>query len=128
MVENNKASDAHGASETPGGEIGDTVLIYATCPTVAEAERIGCALVDRELVACANVLPGMTSIYVWQGKRHQDSEAVLILKTRAALADRVVNEAKALHPYDNPALVVLPVAGGSADFLAWVQAQTSNPR
>ena len=106
----------------------NVVLVYATCPTVAEAERIGGALVDRGLAACANILPGMTSIYVWEGRRHTDTEAVLILKTRADLADRAIAEAKALHTYDNPALVVLPVTGGSAEFQAGVHAQTSSPR
>ncbi len=125
MPENNKDSDAEARSVAAGG---DVVLVYATCPSIDEARRIGGVLVDRGLVACANILPGMTSIYVWQGKRHEDSEAVLILKTRAALADRVVAEAKALHPYDNPAVVVLPVNGGSAEFLAWIDAQTLSPR
>lgn len=100
------------------------VLIYATCPSVADAERIGGGLVERGLAACVNILPGMTAIYVWEGKLNRDSEAVLIVKTVARLSDRVIAEAKALHPYSNPALVVLPVLGGSADFLDWITDQT----
>lgn len=105
----------------------DVVLIYATFPSVAEAERIGGVLVETGLAACVNVLPGMTSIYVWEGKLTRDSEAAMVIKTVARLADRAVAEAKALHPYSNPAFVVLPVSGGSGDFLGWVQGQVKVP-
>lgn len=100
------------------------VLIYSTFPDAAAAERVGGTLVDRGLAACVNIIPGMTSIYHWQGARHRDAEVVMIIKTRASLADQVVAEAKALHPYDNPALVVLPVLGGSADYLGWILERT----
>jgi periplasmic divalent cation tolerance protein len=101
------------------------VLIYSTFPSVAEAERIGGALVDRGLAACVNILPGMTAIYVWEGKRQSDTEAAMIIKTRASLADTAIAEVRSLHPYSNPALVVLPITGGSADFLAWITTQTA---
>jgi len=104
------------------------VLIYATFPSPAEAERIGGALVDRGLAACVNILPGMTSIYVWEGKRERETEAAAIIKTRGGLADTAIAEARKLHPYSNPAFVVLPVEGGSADFLRWIAEQTANPR
>jgi periplasmic divalent cation tolerance protein len=104
------------------------VLIYSTCASPAEAERIGAALVDRGLAACVNILPGMTAIYIWEGKRQRDSEAVMIVKTRASLADTAIAEARKLHPYSNPAFVVLPIAGGSADFLRWIGEQTAGVR
>jgi periplasmic divalent cation tolerance protein len=100
------------------------VLIYATFPSAAEAERIGGELVEQGLAACVNIFPGMTAIYVWEGKRQVESEAAAILKTRADLADKVIAEARKLHPYTNPALVVLPVVGGSQDFLRWIAEQT----
>ena len=103
------------------------VLIYSTFPSPAEAERVGGALVDRGLAACVNILPGMTAIYVWEGKRQREAEAVMIIKTRAGLADTVVAETRKLHPYTNPALVVLPIAGGSEDFLRWIAEQTAKP-
>jgi periplasmic divalent cation tolerance protein len=104
------------------------VLIYSTFPSPAEAERIGGILVDRGLAACVNIFPGMTAIYVWEGKRQREAETAMILKTRAALADTVVAEARKLHPYSNPAFVILPVAGGSADFLRWIADQTAQPQ
>ncbi len=102
------------------------VLIYSTFPSQAEAERIGGALVDRGLAACVNILPGMTAIYIWEGKRQSDTEAAMIIKTRADLADTVIAEVRKLHPYDNPALVTLAVAGGSADFLRWIEEQAAD--
>lgn len=103
------------------------IVIYSTFPSFAEAERIGGALVDRGLAACVNIFPGMTSIYVWEGKRQRDAEAAMIIKTRARLADTAIAEARKLHPYTNPAFVVLPVDGGSADFLRWIAEQTAKP-
>jgi periplasmic divalent cation tolerance protein len=103
------------------------VLIYSTFPSAEEAERIGGALVDRGLAACVNIFPGMTAIYVWQGKRERGSEAAMIIKTRGALADQAIAEARKMHPYSNPALLVLPVSGGSEDFVRWIAEQTGKP-
>jgi periplasmic divalent cation tolerance protein len=103
------------------------VLIYATFPSPEEAERIGGALVDCGLAACVNIFPGMTAIYVWEGKRQCERETAMLVKTRAALAETVIAEARKLHPYTNPALVVLPIEGGSADFLRWIGEQTARP-
>ena len=101
------------------------VMVYSTCPSVAVAEEIGGQLVEGGLSACVNILPGMIAIYSWQGERQRDEEVVMIVKTRASLADRVVARIVELHPYEEPAAVVLPINGGSASFLAWVAEQTS---
>ena len=103
------------------------VLIYSTFPSAAEAERIGGALVDRGLAACVNIFDGMTSIYIWEGKRERGAEAAMLIKTRNVLASQVISEVKKLHPYTNPALLVLPVSGGSEDFLRWIADQTAKP-
>ena len=101
------------------------ILVYATFPSLDEAERIGGRLVDDGLAACVNILPGMVSIYVWQGQRQRDEECAMIIKSRASLADRIVETVRSLHPYDNPAVVVLDIAGGSPPFLEWILAQTA---
>jgi periplasmic divalent cation tolerance protein len=103
------------------------VLIYSTFPSAEEAERIGGALVDRGLAACVNIFPGMTAIYVWEGKRQREGEAAMIIKTRGSLASEAIAEARKLHPYTNPALLVLPVTGGSEDFMRWIAEQTAKP-
>ena len=100
------------------------VLIYATFPSLETAEAEAARLVETGLAACVNILPGMISIYVWNGQRHRDAEVVMIVKTRRSLADRVVAETRRRHPYDNPALLVLSVEGGSADYIGWLLAET----
>ena len=104
------------------------ILIYTTFPSLQDAERIGGELVDLGLAACVNIIPGMRSIYIWKGARQSDSECVGIIKTRKALADPVMAKVRSLHPYDNPALVVLPIDGGSGDFLRWIEGQTAAPK
>jgi periplasmic divalent cation tolerance protein len=100
------------------------VLVYMTAGDRAEAVRIGRVLVEERLAACANVLDGMTSIYRWQGEVCEDGEAVLIAKTTEAQADALTERVKALHSYDCPCVVTLPVAGGNAAFLDWIAEQT----
>lgn len=104
------------------------VIIYGTYPTAEVAERIGGDLVERRLAACVNILAGMTSIYVWEGKLQREAEVPMLIKTRARLADAVVDAVRAAHPYQNPALLVLPVCGGAAAFLDWVRDETAAPR
>ena len=103
------------------------VLIYSTFPSPEAAEAVGRELVDRRLAACVNILPGMTSIYRWEGAVARDSEAVMIVKTRGSLAERVIEVVKARHSYTNPALVVLPILGGSPDYLRWLCEETAAP-
>ena len=104
------------------------VLVYVTCPSNAEAGRIGGLLVERRLAACINILPEMTSIYRWEGKLQTEREAVMIAKTRASLAAPVREAVRGTHPYTNPAILVIDVAGGSPEFLAWIMAETSDAR
>lgn len=104
------------------------ILVYATFPTRAEAERIGGRLVEDGLAACVNILPGMVSIYVWEGRRHQDEECAMIIKSRATLGPTIIRTVREIHPYENPALVVLDIAGGSELFLDWILEQTAAPK
>ncbi|HEX6141804.1 MAG TPA: divalent-cation tolerance protein CutA, partial [Geminicoccaceae bacterium] len=89
------------------------------------ALRIGRALVEERLAACANVIDGMTSVYEWAGAVEQAEEAVLILKTRTDLVPRVVDRVRALHSYDIPCVVSLPIEAGNPDFLSWIATQTA---
>lgn len=100
-------------------------LLYMTAGSAEEARRIGAALVDERLAACANVIDGMTSIYRWEGAVRNDSEAVLIAKTRRDLVDDVVTRVKALHSYTCPCVVALPVVGGNPAFLDWIGQETT---
>ena len=99
------------------------VLVYVTTSTPEEAGRIGRALVESRLAACANVLGSVQSIYWWAGKVQAGDEAALILKTREDCVEALVARVKVLHSYEVPCVVALPVAGGNADFLEWVETE-----
>jgi periplasmic divalent cation tolerance protein len=101
------------------------VLIYSTFPSAEAAETVGRALLEQRLAACVNVIPGMTSIYHWEGRIERASETVMIIKTRMALSVAAIAAAKERHPYSNPALLIVPIEGGSADYLAWLVEETA---
>ena len=103
----------------------DVVFCYVTCPSAEEALSLARHLVDERLAACGNVLPGMRSVYRWQGEVQEADEAVLVLKTRAALAERLTRRVVELHGYECPCVAVLPVAGGHAAYLDWIVAETA---
>jgi periplasmic divalent cation tolerance protein len=101
------------------------VFVYTTFPSVVEAEKAGKGLVDARLAACVNILPGMISVYRWQGAVERAEEAVMIVKTRASLAEVVRASVKATHPYDTPAIVVLPVESVDERYFAWILSATT---
>jgi periplasmic divalent cation tolerance protein len=100
-------------------------VLLATAPDAAVAERIARALVEESLVACANLVPGVRSIYRWQGRVEEGSEVMLILKTQADRIPVLADRLRALHPYEVPELLVLPVESGLAPYLDWVRAETA---
>jgi periplasmic divalent cation tolerance protein len=102
----------------------ETVLIYTTWPSAGEAEAAGRSLVEARLCACVNILPGMISVYSWQGKVERGEEAVMILKTRRELSPALMAAVKAVHPYDTPAIIELAVSAIDPRFGAWVAAET----
>ncbi|MFT3731037.1 MAG: divalent-cation tolerance protein CutA [Hyphomicrobium sp.] len=99
-------------------------MIYATFPDQATALAAGRDLVERGLAGCVNVLPAMTSVYVWKGATETAEEAVLIAKLAAEGAERAAAYIVANHPYETPAVLVLPVTGGSDAYLDWVRTGT----
>src|SRR5271167_4486449 len=92
------------------------VFVYTTYPSIVEAEQSGRALVERRLCACVNILPGMVSLYWWQGAIERGEEVVMIIKTRAALAEKVGAAVKEMHSYSTPAILVLPVDHVDTDY------------
>jgi periplasmic divalent cation tolerance protein len=100
------------------------IFVYITCGSMEEAKRIGAALVEARFAACVNILPGMSSLYWWQGKIEEGQETVLIAKTRETLLDALTQRVKTLHSYACPCVVAFPVHGGNADYIAWIGAET----
>jgi len=96
------------------------VFVYTTYPSAVEAERTGRTLIERELAACVNIVPGMISHYRWQGAVERAEEAIMIVKTRASLAPQVSAAVKELHSYDTPAILVLPIESVDEAYLGWL--------
>ncbi len=95
-------------------------LLYVTCPDEDTAARIGRLVVEEGLAACVNLLPGMRSIYRWQGRIEEARETVLVAKTSAPLVPAATARIVALHPYAVPCVLRLPVAGGYPPYLDWL--------
>jgi periplasmic divalent cation tolerance protein len=104
------------------------LLVYTTFPDVDTALSVGEALVRDGLIACINVLPGMLSVYAWKGAVERGQEAAAILKTRDGLRESVRAALKARHPYETPIILFIEPAGGDADTLAWLLAETAGPQ
>lgn len=100
-------------------------LCYVTCASREEAERIGRALVEARLAACANFFGPATAIYRWQGQIETAQETILILKTRADLVEPLIAAVKERHSYTVPCVIALPIQEGNPDYLAWLAAETA---
>jgi periplasmic divalent cation tolerance protein len=100
------------------------VFVYTTYPSAVEAEKAGRALIERSLAACVNILPGMISLYRWEGVIERGDEAVMIIKTRASLAEAVRAAVKEMHAYTTPAILVIPLESVDAGYLTWLMAET----
>ena len=100
------------------------VFVYTTYPSIVEAEQAGRELVQRRLCACVNILPGMVSLYWWEGAIERGEEVVMIIKTRAALAEAVCSAVRGMHSYTTPAILVLPIESVDPNYNAWLMAET----
>lgn len=106
----------------------DALLVLVTAPTAEKAAELARALVDERLAACGNVVPGLRSIYRWEGKVQEDAEALLLLKTTRARFEALRDRVLALHPYQVPEVIAVPVEAGSAAYLGWIALETGEPR
>lgn len=99
-------------------------LVLSTCPDARTADSIATALVEERLAACVNVLPGVQSVYHWQGAIERGEEVLLLIKTTADRQEALIARLQALHPYELPEAVAVEADGGLAAYLAWVAQQT----
>ena len=95
-------------------------IVLVTVPPDGTGETLAHALVERRLAACVNRVPGIRSVYRWEGAVESEREELLIVKTGTALLDRLEETIRDLHPYEVPEMLVLPVRGGSAPYLDWL--------
>ena len=115
---------AAAAAATPGAHA--RYVVYVTAPT-DRAEALAHALVEAQLAACVNIVPQIRSIYRWQGRLCDDAEALLIIKTTGPQFEPLRQRIQALHPYDVPEIIALPIAVGHAPYLQWLDAACAAP-
>jgi len=104
-----------------------TVVVLITAPDVEHAARIGRQLVDEGLAACVNLVPQIRSIYRWEGRVEEGAECLMLAKTREGAFEALRARVAALHPYQCPEIVAVPVAAGHPPYLAWLEASVASP-
>lgn len=102
----------------------DVLMGFCTCPDAQVAGDIAEALIGEGHAACANVIPGLTSVYYWEGEVHRDPETLLVMKTSAVAWQRLQDTIQRLHPDDVPEIIAVPVDRGLPAYLEWVGEQT----
>jgi len=102
-------------------------VLYVTVPSADVAQKLAAGLLDSKLIACANIVPGVTSMYRWEGKVQTDTEQLMMLKTRASLFQRVKQFVTENHPYQTPEIIELPIQQGHQPYLDWIRDNTQDP-
>jgi periplasmic divalent cation tolerance protein len=103
-------------------------IAWVTVPSREVAEQIATSLLNDKLVACVNIIPGVKSMYWWDGKVQSDQELILMIKTRTSLTSELITAVKSKHPYDTPEVICVPIAEGNTDYLKWITDSTKNPQ
>jgi periplasmic divalent cation tolerance protein len=98
----------------------DQIVVLMTAANADEATRIAEMLVERKLAACVQILPPMTSIYVWKGEVQRENEILLIAKSTRTKFDELESAVRAIHSYETPEIIALPILAGSPDYLSWL--------
>ena len=101
------------------------IVILVTAKNVREANKIANKLIETKLIACANVIKGVHSIFRWKGKVDKANEALLILKSQKSCLPKIVKTVKKYHSYDVPEIIALQIIDGSSDYLNWVKKNCS---
>ena len=96
------------------------ILVFCTIDNIDVAKTISKHLVENNFAACSNIIPNITSIYRWEGKVCEDSEYLMIIKTKTSLFSCVKEEIQKLHPYDVPEIIAIPISDGSKAYLDWL--------
>lgn len=97
------------------------ILAIVTIDTWENAERISNILLDEKLSACINIIPGVKSIYIWQGEKKSDDEVIMLIKTEKKKFPDLVKRIKELHPYELPEIIGIPINYGLPEYLEWVK-------
>ncbi len=96
------------------------VLVYTTFSNLEEARAISEELLNKKLIICVNIFPEVNSLYLWEGEIHNSYEIVTIMKSRSGQVDRIIKKIEAMHSYDQPAVIVIPIEKANKSFTNWV--------
>ncbi|WP_341815522.1 MULTISPECIES: divalent-cation tolerance protein CutA [unclassified Wolbachia] len=96
------------------------VLVYTTFSSLKEAKAISEELLNEKLIVCVNIFPEVNSLYLWEGKVNSNCEVVAIMKSRNDQTDKIVEKIEAMHSYDQPAVVIIPIGKANKSFTNWV--------
>ena len=103
------------------------IVMRVTAKDKKEAQKIARGLLEEKLIACANIIDGLQSLFWWQGKIDSSKEALLIIKTKKSLFKKVEARVKSLHSYQTPEIIALPIASGSKDYMDWISLSVAGP-
>eukprot|EP00049_Salpingoeca_infusionum_P026593 m.26579 g.26579 ORF g.26579 m.26579 type:complete len:110 (-) comp8846_c1_seq1:90-419(-) len=101
------------------------IAAFVTVPSKQVGEEIARALLEQRLAACVNTIPGIQSMYLWEGKVCQDEEQLLMIKTQEHLFEKLKESIVSIHPYDVPEVIATSIVAGSTPYLDWIAASTS---
>jgi len=102
----------------------EEIIVLITASSSEEAATIAGALVNEQIAACVNIVPGVRSLFFWEGKTQDVCETLLICKSRQPLLGKLISRVKSLHSYAVPEVIALPIIAGSRDYLDWVREST----
>jgi periplasmic divalent cation tolerance protein len=100
------------------------VVIFVTAANKKEAEKIASTLIKKKLAACVNIIENVNSLFRWQGKVDSAKEALLIVKTRKRLVNKLIKKVKSVHGYEVPEIIALPIICGNKEYLKWINEST----
>ncbi len=101
------------------------IMVFSTCDSAELATKLAETLVEKKLAACVNIIPGMESVYHWQGKVQRDREILLLIKTRQSCFCNLQQTMKALHNYELPEIIAVPIESGEKHYLDWLRSSTA---
>ncbi len=104
--------------------VNEHILVLCTCPSQSEADAVATALLEERLAACVNRVPGIKSLYRWEGRVTHDDEILLLIKTTALRFEHLEQTIKKLHPHETPEIIAIPIIAGSAEYLRWIEEST----
>ncbi|XP_039126723.1 protein CutA 1, chloroplastic isoform X2 [Dioscorea cayenensis subsp. rotundata] len=103
-----------------------SIVVYVTVPNKEAGKKLSESIIKERLAACVNRVPGIESVYWWDGKVQSDAEELLIIKTRESLLNALTEHVKANHEYDLPEVIALPIKGGNEKYLEWIKNSTKD--